>query len=77
MQGKSIGQVYTLDAMKAKRNNALIAGTCLINDHPCFVLFDYGVTHSFVSIQCMKCLGLQTNSFVSSYSGYYRHGCYG
>lgn len=42
MQGKSIGRVYTLDAKKAKSSNVLIASTCLVNDHPCFVLFDYG-----------------------------------
>ncbi|XP_050885250.1 uncharacterized protein LOC127088339 [Lathyrus oleraceus] len=59
MQGRNTGRVYTLDARKAKSNNALITGTCLINDHPCLVLFDYGETHSFVSIQCMKCLGLK------------------
>ncbi|XP_050897979.1 uncharacterized protein LOC127104878 [Lathyrus oleraceus] len=59
MQGRSIGRVYTLDASKAKSNNALIAGTCLINDHPCFILFDCGATHYFVSIQCMKRLGWQ------------------
>ncbi|XP_050902140.1 uncharacterized protein LOC127111333 [Lathyrus oleraceus] len=58
MQGRSTGRVYTLDARKAKSNNALIASTCLVNDHPCFVLFDYGATHSFVSIQCMKRIGL-------------------
>ncbi|XP_050889055.1 uncharacterized protein LOC127094238 [Lathyrus oleraceus] len=57
MQGKSISQVYMLGAKKA--NNALIVGMCLVNNHPCFVLFDCGATHSFVSIQCMKRLGLQ------------------
>ncbi|XP_050876512.1 uncharacterized protein LOC127080227 [Lathyrus oleraceus] len=59
MQGRSTGRVYILDVRKAKSSNALIAGTCLINNHPCFVLFDCGVTHSFVSIQCMNRLGLQ------------------
>ncbi|XP_050919676.1 uncharacterized protein LOC127137246 [Lathyrus oleraceus] len=59
IQGRSTGRVYTLDATKAKSNNALIAGTCLINNHPCYVLFDCGATHSFVSIWCMKHLGLQ------------------
>ncbi|XP_050909073.1 uncharacterized protein LOC127122837 [Lathyrus oleraceus] len=59
MQGRSTCRVYTLDARKAKRNNALIDGMCLVNDHPCFVLFDCGATHSFVLIQCMKRLGLQ------------------
>ncbi|XP_050876633.1 uncharacterized protein LOC127080349 [Lathyrus oleraceus] len=59
MQGRRTSRVYTLDARKAKRNNALIVGTCLVNGHPCFVLFDCGATHPFVSIQCMKRLGLQ------------------
>ncbi|XP_050915456.1 uncharacterized protein LOC127130502 [Lathyrus oleraceus] len=59
MHGRSTGRVYTLDARKAKSNNALIASTCLVNDHPCFVLFDCGATHSFGSIQCMKRLDLQ------------------
>ena len=48
-----------MDARKAKSNNALIAGTCLVNDHPCFVLFDCGATPSFISIRYMKRLGLQ------------------
>ncbi|XP_050895664.1 uncharacterized protein LOC127102328 [Lathyrus oleraceus] len=59
MQGKSNGQVYTLDAKKAKSNNALITGMCYVNNHLCFVLFDCGATHSFVSIQFMKHIGLQ------------------
>ncbi|XP_050908644.1 uncharacterized protein LOC127122336 [Lathyrus oleraceus] len=59
MQGRSTGRVYTLDARKAKSNNALIVGMYIVNDHPCFVLFDCGATHSFVSIQCMKRFGLQ------------------
>ncbi|XP_050876954.1 uncharacterized protein LOC127080688 [Lathyrus oleraceus] len=59
MQGRNTGRVYTLDARKAKSNNALIAGTYLVNDHPCFVLFDYGETHSFVSIHYIKSLELQ------------------
>lgn len=59
MQGKTTGRVYTLDEKKTKGKNALIAGTCHVSDHPCFILFDYGETHSFVSIQCMNRLGLQ------------------
>ncbi|XP_050915951.1 uncharacterized protein LOC127131053 [Lathyrus oleraceus] len=59
MQGKSTNQVYMLGAKEAKSNNAFIAGTCLVNNHPCFVLFDCGATHSFVSIQCLKRVGLQ------------------
>ncbi|XP_050909051.1 uncharacterized protein LOC127122812 [Lathyrus oleraceus] len=59
MQGRSVGRVYTLDARKAKSKNALITGTCLVNEYPCFVLFNCEATHYFVSIQCMKRLGLQ------------------
>ncbi|XP_050897475.1 uncharacterized protein LOC127104332 [Lathyrus oleraceus] len=59
MQGRSVGRVYTLDARKAKSNNDLIVGMCLVNNHHCFVLFDCGATYSFISIRCMKRLGLQ------------------
>ena len=59
MQGRGTGRVYTLDAKKTKGDNSLIAGTCFVNGHSCFVLFDCGATHSFVSLQCMKRLGLQ------------------
>lgn len=50
MQGKSTDRVYTLDAKKANGNNALIVGTCYVNGHPSFVLFDCGAILSFVSI---------------------------
>lgn len=59
MQGKSIGQVYTSDAKKARGNNALIAGMCHVNDHTSFVFFDCVITQSFVSIECMKHFGLK------------------
>ena len=58
IQGRGTGRVYTLDAKKTKGDNSLIAGTCFVNGHSCFVLFDCGATHSFVSLQCMKRLGL-------------------
>ncbi|XP_050878020.1 uncharacterized protein LOC127081834 [Lathyrus oleraceus] len=61
MQGKSTYQFYTLDAKKATGNNELIVGTCHLNDQPYFVLFDCGATHSFVSIQCMECLGFKVS----------------
>lgn len=49
MQGKSTSRVYTLDAKKANGDNDLVDGTCHLNNHPWFVLFDYGASHSFVS----------------------------
>lgn len=48
MQGKSTGRVYNLDANKSNGNNALINGMCHVNDHLCFVLFDYGATHTIL-----------------------------
>ena len=53
------GRVYTMDARRTKADNSLIAGTCLVNERPCFVLFDCGATHSFVSTRCVKRLGLR------------------
>src|SRR4051812_37726069 len=64
VQGRGTGRVYTLDAKKTKGDNSLIAGTCFINGHSCFVQFDCGATHSFVSLQCMKRLGLQATPLI-------------
>lgn len=56
---KSFGRVYTLDTKNANGNNDFIVGTCNVNGHPYFILFNCGLTHSFVSTQCMKRLGLK------------------
>lgn len=62
MQGKNIGQVYTLDAKKVKGNNTLIVGTCHVNGYPCFVLFTCGVSW------------IESIFLVCSYGGDYCHG---
>lgn len=59
MQGNNVSLVYTLNAKKAKGNNDSIVGTCHLNNHPCFVLFNCGVNHSFIFNQCVKRLGLR------------------
>lgn len=57
VQGKNIGQVSALDAKKAKGNTDLIVGMYHLNNHQCFVLFDCGATHSFISNQFVERLG--------------------
>lgn len=59
MQGNNIGQIYTLDAKKANGDNDLIVDTCHLNNHPCFVLFNCGASHSFISTQYVKLLGFE------------------
>lgn len=58
-QRKSTDRFYTIDTKKAKGNNELIVGTYHRNDQPCFVLFDCGATHSFISTKCAQHLGLE------------------
>ncbi|XP_058783906.1 uncharacterized protein LOC131658653 [Vicia villosa] len=59
---KTTGRVYTLDARKAQGNTSLVAGTCFINNQPCFVLVDCGATHSFISNSCVRRLGFEATS---------------
>ncbi|XP_058741362.1 uncharacterized protein LOC131613734 [Vicia villosa] len=58
-QGGNTRRVYTLDAKKAKSNNELIAGTCLLNNQTCLVLIDCGASNSFISPQCVQRIGLE------------------
>ncbi|XP_073223476.1 uncharacterized protein [Cicer arietinum] len=55
---KSNGRVFALSGAGASEKDNLIQGTCLISDSPLFVLFDCGPTHSFVSLDCVRHLGL-------------------
>ncbi|XP_073221585.1 uncharacterized protein [Cicer arietinum] len=55
---KSNGRVFALSGAGASEKDNLIQGTCLISDTPLFVLFDCGATHSFVSLDCVRRLGL-------------------
>ncbi|XP_073222358.1 uncharacterized protein [Cicer arietinum] len=55
---KSNGRVFALSGAGASEKDNLIQGTCLISDTPLFVLFDCGATHSFVSFDCIRRLGL-------------------
>ncbi|CAL0304657.1 unnamed protein product [Lupinus luteus] len=51
-----------MNGSEAGDADGLIQGTCLVNDVPLFVLFDSGATHSFISCDCVKQLGLQVDS---------------
>nr|XP_027187167.1 uncharacterized protein LOC113785005 [Cicer arietinum] len=55
---KSNGRVFALSGARASEKDNLIQGTCIISDTPLFVLFDCGTTHSFVSLDCVRRLGL-------------------
>ncbi|XP_073225652.1 uncharacterized protein [Cicer arietinum] len=55
---KSNGRVFALSGAGASGKDNLIQGTCLISDTPLFVLSDCGATHSFVSLDCVRRLGL-------------------
>ncbi|XP_073220875.1 uncharacterized protein, partial [Cicer arietinum] len=58
---KSNGRVFALSGAGASGKDNLIQGTCLISDTPLFVLFDCGATHSFVSLDCVRRLGLHVS----------------
>ncbi|XP_073222355.1 uncharacterized protein [Cicer arietinum] len=58
---KSNGRLFALSGAGASEKDNLIQGTCLISDTPLFVLFDCGATHSFVSLDCVRRLGLHVS----------------
>ncbi|XP_027357452.1 uncharacterized protein LOC113866852 [Abrus precatorius] len=51
-----------MSGSEASKSDELIRGKCVINNRLCDVLFDSGVTHSFVSMDCVNCLGLPISS---------------
>ncbi|XP_004514385.1 uncharacterized protein [Cicer arietinum] len=61
-QPKSNGRVFAVSGAGASERDNLIQGTCLISDTALFVLFDCGATHSFVSLDCVRHLGLPVSS---------------
>ncbi|XP_027364540.1 uncharacterized protein LOC113871640 [Abrus precatorius] len=52
------GRVFAMSRAKASQSVELIQGKCVLKGRLLDVLFDSGVMHSFVSVDCMKCLGL-------------------
>jgi len=45
----TIGRVYTMSGIETAQNHDLIQGTCFIKGKILNVLYDSGVTHSFIS----------------------------
>ncbi|KAF1892045.1 hypothetical protein Lal_00036398 [Lupinus albus] len=56
---KTTDRVFTMNVSEAADAEGLIQGNCMVKDIPLFVLFDSGVTHSFISCECVKQLSLQ------------------
>jgi len=52
------GRVFALTTIEAKQSGNLLQFLCLLCDHEVVVLFDSGATHSFVSNECVRRLGL-------------------
>ncbi|KAF1889032.1 hypothetical protein Lal_00015576 [Lupinus albus] len=59
---RSTGRVFTMSGAEASNVDGLIKGNCMVAGIPLLVLFDSGATHSFVSIECVDRLKLQTES---------------
>jgi len=59
---KATGRVFTLNSTEASKSKDLILGKCFISGIPLLVLFDSGVTHSFISYLCVKKLKLCVSS---------------
>jgi len=55
-------RVFTLNGAEASKSKYLIQGRCFINGIPFLVLFDSGVTHSFISCLCVEKLKLSVSS---------------
>ncbi|XP_074299698.1 uncharacterized protein LOC141630848 [Silene latifolia] len=55
---KTSGKLFAMDRRSAKEDAHVVSGTFLVNSHPCFVLFDSGVVHYYVSRSRVATLGL-------------------
>ncbi|XP_074313860.1 uncharacterized protein LOC141649058 [Silene latifolia] len=54
---KASGKLFSMDKKNAEEDAHVVSGTFLVN-YPCFILFDLGATHSFVSKSRVSTLGL-------------------
>ncbi|GAU48777.1 hypothetical protein TSUD_406200 [Trifolium subterraneum] len=55
---KVTGKVFALNGEGADQVDNLIRGTCFIHDTPLIAIIDTRATHSFISMDCMKCLNI-------------------
>ena len=59
---KSSGNVFQIEKQAAEGDARVVTGTFLVNNVPCFILFDSAATHSFVSKSNALALGLKVLS---------------
>ena len=57
-QPRAPGRLFALTTTEAAKLGNLVQTTCLLFDHKVVVLYDSGATHSFVSNECVRRLGL-------------------
>jgi len=55
---RATGRVYVMTRAEAVGSSNLVMGYYVIAGMRCCVLYDFGVTHSFVLDACVKCSGL-------------------
>ncbi|XP_074278162.1 uncharacterized protein LOC141601758 [Silene latifolia] len=55
---KTSGKLFAMDKRSPEEDAHVVSGIFLVNSHPCFVLFDSGATHSFMSRSRVLTLGL-------------------
>ena len=52
------GKVFALVGTQSTSEDRTVKGTCFIHNTPLVAIIDTGVTHSFISVDCVKRLGL-------------------
>ncbi|XP_052723111.1 uncharacterized protein LOC128193524 [Vigna angularis] len=57
-RAQAVGRVYAITGAEAISLGTLITGTCLVHGKSCYMLYDSGATHSFISKACVEKLGL-------------------
>ncbi|XP_027337104.1 uncharacterized protein LOC113850757 [Abrus precatorius] len=51
-------EVFAMNELEASKSDDLIRGKCIIKYRLLAILFNFGATHSFISVNCVGCLGL-------------------
>ena len=57
---RAAGQVFAMTSIEATQSGSLILDYCILLGNQVLVLFDSGASHSFISHDCVKKLGLST-----------------